>query len=199
MVGISTSQVAELLNNAFDKHNITAEKVLHLVETGLFKNISENRSIRVELKEVESFTKSIRVVNPIDWPISSLFRVSLIGIREDEIKRQDGSILRSHAGADYSGMSGLSPKMLELSWTGIWEVSDTTIEETVKSETILFGTTKGYIDPRYIRKITGAHRDWETGRVWWEVEPASELVMKFIGSGLWMDVDPGRQSGLLSI
>lgn len=197
MVGVSTAQVASLLNSAFGKQNITPEKVWHLVGTGVFTNVSASRSVRINLDEVFALIAATRVVTPDQWPHQPLFRVSLTKLRPAAIpnaENESGDPLRTHAGADYANVYGLSPLMRERAWTGVWEVSDTTIEQAIEKRAILFGTTKGYIHPDYVRTIVGAYRDKNVRRVWWETEPAPASVSAFVGTGLWMDVQAGRES-----
>ncbi|WP_454172850.1 hypothetical protein [Microbacterium maritypicum] len=197
MVGVSTAQVASLLNSAFGKQNITHEKVWHLVGTGVFTDVSPTRSVRIDLNEVLAMTAATRVVTPDQWPHQPLFRVSLTKLRPNPIpdpESRNGVLLRTHAGADYANAHGLSPLMRERAWTGVWEVSDATIEQAIEKRAILFGTTKGYIHPDYVRTIVGAHRDKNVRRVWWETEPVPATVRAFVGTGLWMDVQAGRES-----
>ncbi|WP_454148865.1 hypothetical protein [Microbacterium lacticum] len=197
MVSVSTAQVASLLNSAFGKQNITPEKVWHLVGTGVFTDVSPTRSVRIDLDEVLAMTAATCVVTPDQWPHRPLFRVSLTKLRHAAIpdpKNPNGAPLRTHAGADYANTHGLSALMRERAWTGVWEVSDATIEQAVEKRAILFGTTKGYIHPDYVRTIVGAHRDENVRRVWWETEPAPASVRAFVGTGLWMDVQAGRES-----
>jgi len=185
------------LNSAFGKQNITPEKVWHLVGTGVFTDVSPTRSVRIDLDEVLAMTADTRVATPDQWPHQPLFRVSLTKLRPAAIpdpKNPNGAPLRTHAGADYANNHGLSALMRERAWTGVWEVSDATIEQAVEKRAILFGTTKGYIHPDYVRTIVGAHRDENVRRVWWETEPAPASVRAFVGTGLWMDVQAGRES-----
>ncbi|WP_104084065.1 helix-turn-helix domain-containing protein [Cryobacterium sp. Y11] len=195
MLKISTTQAADFLNTAFGVTNITDKKTLALVRAGLFANVGSGRSIRIDLAEVEEYATSTRYVASSQWPTAQpIFRVSLLGLREDEIKDQHGIVLRTHAGADYANIYGLTPLMRRRAWTGVWEVSDSTITRAINERALLVGTTKGAVHPEYVRTITGAKRDSTTGRVWWKTKKAPEVINRFVGSGLWMDVKSGRES-----
>jgi hypothetical protein len=195
MVALSTTQVAEILGDAFARPSISPKIVKTLVEAGAFTDIGPGRSIRIDSSEVDDFVARTRPVKREDWPAHwPIFRVSLLGLHDDPIHDATGALLRRHAGADYRGRSGLSAANLELAWTGVWAVSDATAEEAVTREAILTGTTKGYISPRYVGQIVGFRRDWQSGRIWWETKPAPDQIRAFVGTGLWMPVKPGRES-----
>ncbi|WP_068492285.1 hypothetical protein [Pseudoclavibacter helvolus] len=195
MVLLSTEQTAEELNDAFGLTSITAAKVLALVRTGALTDLGPGRSVRVDMAQVHAFTASLRLVTPGEWPGDHpLFRVSLIELREDEIRDDNGVVLRTHAGVDYSNTLAVPQTARELAWTGVWEVSDTTAQRAIAERAVLFGTTKGYINPSYVRTIVGTRRTPDGSRIWWETAPAPAEVIQFVGSGLWMPVKPGRES-----
>lgn len=79
-------------------------------------------------------------------------------------------------------------------FVGVWDVASATANHATAVGAVLFGTTKGYIHPYYVRTITGWHRDAQTGRIWWDTSPADPAVTAFVGSGLWMPVKPARES-----
>lgn len=195
MVYLSTEQTAEELNLRLGLTNITAEKVRALVRTKALLNRGTGRSVKIDLGEVQQFTNRVRVVTPSAWPTTSpLFRVSLIQLRDDPIPDHNGTVLRTHAGVDYSGQSNLSRHMQALAWTGVWEVSDGTAQKAIDLNAILFGTTKGYIDPGCVRVIIGVRRTPDGKRLWWETKPAPSTITRFVGDGLWMSVKGGRES-----
>lgn len=195
MILISTTQAADELNRAFNLTSITAEKVLALVGAGAFTDLGAGRSVRIDLSEIQAFASRVRVVTPAQWPAMwPIFRVSLLGLREDKIVDANGVVLRTHAGVAYSGGSSISSSMRELAWTGVWEVSAQNIQRAIQTGAVLFGTTKGYVDPNYVRQIVGARRTPSGSRIWWETVPAPAKVKQFVGAGLWMPVKPGRES-----
>lgn len=195
MVLLSTAQTAEKLNAAFGTRSITAEKVLYLVHTKALHDLGPGRSVKIDEAEIDRFTTRVRPVGREDWPSGhSLFRVSLIELREDPIYDAQGTLLRTHAGVDYSGSSGIPLLQQVLAWTGVWEVSEQTVQRAVQERAILFGTTKGYIDPKYVEMITGARRTPSGDRIWWETTRAPAEILRFVGTGLWMPVKPGRES-----
>lgn len=196
MVQLSTKQVAGELNEAFGLTSITAEKVLELVKTGVFTDVGPGRSVRVEMSEFQGFTQRTRYVTRSQWPAGyELYRVSLIHLRPDPAWDSLTDTMRSHAGVDYSGrLLPLSSTQRELAWTGVWEVADETADAAVRQGAVLFGTTKGYIDPRYFRVVTGYRRTVDGSQLWWTTAPAPAAIAQFVGTGLWMDVKPGRES-----
>jgi hypothetical protein len=193
MVLLSTFQVAEMLCDAFGTPSIDGKKVLALTRAGALTDVGPGRSVRVELPEVEDFIERTRFVTREEWPDGwSLFRVSLLDLREDEVRDEQGAVLRTHLGADYAGESGLSPRMLDLAWHGMWEVGDEAVRRALSGKTLLLGTTKGYIHPAYVRCIVGARR--VGSQVVWETDESPREIQDFVGTGLWMPVKQGRVS-----
>lgn len=195
MTQLSTDQVAQMLNERFDRTTIDKRIAKALVDTHALTDVGPGRSIRVELTELETFIARTRPVTRDQWPEKwPLYRMSLLALREDEAYDQDGVLVRTHAGAHYGDDHGLPDLMWERAWTGLWPVSEENAEEAVEAGAIGFGTTKGYIHPTYVRQIVGHHRHEESGRVWWDTAPAPAEVMDFVGTGLWMSVEPGAES-----
>jgi hypothetical protein len=195
MVYLSTTQTAEELNSALGLTNVTAEKVRALVHTGALKDQGTGRSVKIAFSDIQRFAGRIRVETPSAWPTTSpLFRVSVIHLRDDVIPDDSGRVLRTHAGVDYSGTSQLSQQMQDLAWTGVWQASDETVQTAIDHQALLVATTKGYINPSYIRTITGARRTPDGKRIWWETAPAPSVITTFVGTGLWMQLETVRES-----
>ncbi|MFB6575768.1 hypothetical protein [Kocuria palustris] len=195
MVHLSTAQTAEELNQVLGRTSITTKTVQALIETGLFHDRGTGRSKRIDLQEVQDLVQRVRPVEPSDWPSPfSIFRVSLLGLHSDPVVTHHGTVLRQYAGVDYSGRAPISPRDRELAWTGVWAVAEETAQEAVDGGAILFGTTKGYIDPNYVRQIVGYRRTPDGSRLWWDTVPPPASVQQFVGTGLWMPVQPGRES-----
>lgn len=190
----TTEQAAQLLSNAW-QYPISTRTVVILVKAGALTNVGTGRAIRVRLSELEQFANMARRVDPHEWPGDiPLYRVSVIGLREDLVLNPDGSILRTHAGVDYSSAALLTPEMRELAWTGCWNVSDENIEQAIAEQAILFATTRGYISPDYVRQIVGYRRNPSGTGIWWETRPAPEEILDFVSYGLWMPVPRGPEN-----
>lgn len=91
----------------------------------------------------------------------------------DAIYDAAGTLLRTHAGADYHHPPTANNATRNNAFVGVWDVADATASHATAVGAVLFGTTKGYIHPYYVRTITGWHRDGQTGRIWWETIPRS--------------------------
>lgn len=194
-IALTTQQAAERLGEAVAHPAVAARTVHTLAETGALTDVGPGRSIRVDLDELDRFIRRIRRVDPGDWPSTwPLYRVSLVGLREDEILDEDDAVFRTHAGVNYAGTSQISPQMRERAWLGRWLVSEENVDRAVAEGAILFGTTRGYIDPLYVAQIVGARRNPAGPGIFWEVRPAPASVAEFVGSGLWMPVKPGREN-----
>lgn len=165
-----------------------------LVQAGAFPNVGPGRSIRVELADVQQFIATTRRVDPHQWPANDLFRVSLLPLHDDPMHDITGTLLRTQAGADYHPVPPISNSARDRAFLGVWDVADATANRAKSTSATLFGTTKGYIHPFYVRQIIDWRRDHQSGRIWWKTIPADPSVMQFVGTGLWMPVKPGRES-----
>lgn len=192
-LALSTGQVADLLG-AHLGQTVRPDTVLRLVQAGAFPNIGPGRSIRVPFADVQKFIATTRPVTPRQWPVADLFRVSLLPLHDDPIHDINGMLLRTQAGADYHPVPLISNLARDRAFVGVWDVADATANRAKASRATLFGTTKGYIHPYYVRQIIDWRRDHQTGRIWWETAPADPSVMHFVGTGVWMPVKPGRES-----
>lgn len=198
---ITATQVVNLLNTHLGVNNLTSQKVQALADAGAFTAASADRVRRYDADSVDAFVRSIRYVTPEQWPDKPrLYRVSILALRPNLVrsahatkKHPGGKVVRTHAGADYANTSGLSPKMRRRAWTGVWSISDATARELVEEGAIVYATTKGYIHPDYVRTVTGYERV-EGGRILLKTSPAPKAVTKFVSTGLWMDVKPGREN-----
>ncbi|TWP33006.1 hypothetical protein [Leekyejoonella antrihumi] len=197
-IPLSTSQVAALLREAFDVQNIDAAKVLHLVRARRFTDIGPGRSVRIDSTEVDGFLTDTRHVTRVEWPCELLYRLSLVALHENPIYDQDGHLMRQFAGVDYKKMDPCGRPLLKkerrAAWEGVWPVSDRVADLAASKGATLMGTVKGYVGPKQLRTITGWHRDWSCGRVWWETARPRDDVRDFVGTGVWMDVSAGQKN-----
>lgn len=198
-IPLSTQQCADTLGAHLGR-TITNRVVLNLTDTGALTDIGPGRSVRVASDELNRFVATTRYVTPDQWPADHpLYRVSLLGLHKDPVRRAptskhpNGKLLREWAGADYANAAGLSPKMRRRAWTGVWPISEVNANRMVAEGAIIFGTTKGYIHPDYVRQVTGYERV-EQGLVYVKTRPAPAEVTAFVGDGLWMNVAPGSKN-----
>ncbi|WP_010540093.1 hypothetical protein [Dietzia alimentaria] len=194
-IKLSTGQVAEelasLLETKSGRPTVTGEKILTLVATGLFKNIGSGKQVRVDRDDVVALASRTRYVSNPAEIAELIFRVSVIESRPDPRRDMHGRPLRSSAGVDYSTPSALG------GIEGVWELSLPTANRLVAERGILLASCKGYIHPSHVREIVRWEQVEDSPRRYFRTAPASATVKKVVGSGLWIDVPPGRESDIL--
>jgi len=194
-IKLSTGQVAEelagLLETSSGRPTVTGEKILTLVATGLFKHVGSGKQVRVDRDDVVALASRTRYVADPAEIAELIFRVSVIETRPDPCHDLRGNLLRTMAGVDYSTPGSLG------GIEGIWEASLTTANRLVEEGGHLLGTCKGYVHPEHVREIVQWGHVQDSPRRYFHTGPASAKVHEVVGSGLWIDVPPGRESDIL--
>ncbi|MBY8855361.1 hypothetical protein K7711_02620 [Nocardia sp. CA2R105] len=194
-IALTTGQVAEELTELLatnDGHpTITGEKVLTLIHAGLFPNVGLGKQFRVDRDKVVALAKATRYVAHPEEVADLIFRVSVIKYRDSVCHDLDGNVLRTHAGVDYT-----NPALLG-GVEGVWKLSLHNANRLVAEGGILLATAKGYVHPEHVREVVSWEHVKDTARRYFHTKVASAMVREAVGSGIWIDVPPGRESDIL--
>ncbi|WP_347956054.1 hypothetical protein [Gordonia aichiensis] len=189
--GQVASELTQLLANADGAPTITSAKVLTLIKAGLFDNHGQGAQYRIDRDEVVALANRTRyVVDPAE--IADLvFRVSVIEKRPSVCRDLNDDILRDNAGVDYTKPTNLDGV------EGVWKLSLHNANRLVDEGGILLATSKGYVHPEHVRKVVRWEHVAGTSRRYFRTTEAPEAVRSVIGTGIWIDVPPGRESDIL--
>lgn len=194
-IALTTGQVGEELTDLLasnDGHpTITGSKVLALVGANLFTDIGPGKQVRVDRDEVVALAKATRYVANPDEIAGLIFRVSVIQRRPDVCRDLRGRVLRTDAGVDYA-----SPALLG-GIEGVWKLSLHNANRMVAERGNLLATAKGYVHPMHVREVVTWEHIVGSPRRYFHTKAASKKVRKGVGSGIWIDVPPGRESDML--
>lgn len=192
---LTTGQVADeltaLLTNTDGSPTITAAKVLAQVEARLLTDVGPGKQVRVDRDEVVALAGRTHYVADPSVIADLILRVSVIELRRNDCYSLQGNRLRTDAGVDYSRPGYLG------GIEGVWKVGVDNADRLVDEEGLLLATCKGYVHPEHVRTI----KNWEhvvgTSRRYFHTDRAPKKVRKTVGTGIWIDVPPGRESGIL--
>lgn len=194
-IKLTTGQVAEeladRLENSSGRPMVTSEKILVLTDAGLFRSVGRGKQARIDRNDVVALANRTRYVADPTEIAELILRVSVIEKRDDLCFDLQGNLLRSMAGVDYSTPSVLG------GIEGVWEVGLDTADRLVRESGLLLATCKGYVHPDHVREIIRWEHVRDSPRRYFRTAPASTAVQKAVGSGIWIDVPPGRESGIL--
>ncbi|MGM7648196.1 hypothetical protein ACSVDM_25100 [Nocardia sp. JW2] len=194
-IALTTGQVAEELTGLLATNDrqpsITGAKVLTLVDTGLFTDIGPGKQVRVDRDEVVAVANATRYVPDPEEIADLIFRVSVIKYRDSVCHDLHNNVLRTHAGVDYA-----NPALLG-GVEGVWKLSLHNANRLVAERGNLLATAKGYVHPEHVREVVRWEHVAGTSRRYFHTKMASPKVREAVGSGIWIDVPPGRESDIL--
>ena len=202
---ITLAQTARRLADHFERQAgkrpaITAAKVKVLVEMGLLTNHNQDADRPlVSAREVDALADNTVYLTSYDHLDAPVFRVSMIHQRENPVYSAiDGQLLREYSGFDYSNESELSELEQRGGYEGVWSVSDENADYLVDEGAYLIATSKGYVAPGNIRKISSWEPIEASARKYFHTDPISEddVLAGMPGQGWWIDVPPGRESDI---
>lgn len=195
---LTAAQTADLLTERLATNDgtptITYQKVLAQFQAGLFHNVGQGRQVRFDSDALGVFISKTRYIHDPAEIASEIFRVSVLERqerREEILERGTGKPLSRFMGVDYT-----APQLLD-GIEGVWESSDANCDAMVASECTLLATCKGYVHPEHVRSVMDWLRIENGSEKYFRTGPASDAVKKIVGTGLWIDVPPGRQSDFL--
>lgn len=200
---ITLAQAARRLADRFEhqagkRPAITTSKIKVLVEMGLFINYNPdgNRPL-ISSREVDNLAENtvyLPFYRDLEVPI---FRVSLIHQQKNPVYSAfDGHLLREYSGFDYSNSLGLSEAQQRGGYEGVWSISDDNADYLVAEGAYLIATSKGYVAPGNIRRISSWEPIEDSARKYFHTDPLDEddAFASRPGQGFWIDVPPGRES-----
>ncbi len=187
----TASELMDLLSNQDGHPVITATKVLTLTRMHLLTDLGPGKQVRIDRDEVVALAAVTRYLADPAEIGDLILRVSVIEPRPDVRYDLQGNPLRTDAGADYSNPIQLGGV------EGVWEVSQENADRLVDEKGLLLATSKGYVHPQHVREIVGWDAVANTARRYFHTKRAPKSARKVIGTGLWIDVPAGRESGLL--
>lgn len=196
---LSTTQSAQFLTehlaNRDGAPTITSKKVFELVKAKCFHDVGAGVQVRIDSDELSARAAKIRyVADPAELG-EVVFRVSGVArkLRRDHIvERGTAKILSTHMGVDYA-----QPHQLD-GIEGVWSVSDVNCRRMVDTTGLLVATCKGYVHPEHVRSVMDWTRIEGSKRKHFHTTAAPETVKQIVGTGIWIDVPPGRESDFLT-
>ncbi|ADK68953.1 MULTISPECIES: hypothetical protein [Gordonia] len=196
---LSTTQSAQFLAEHLATRGgaptVTSKKVFELVKANLFHDIGAGVQVRIDSDELTAFVARTRfVADPAELG-DTVFRVSCLArkLRSDRIvERGTGKVLSTHMGVDYA-----QPYQLD-GIEGVWSVSDVNCRHIVDRTCLLLATCKGYVHPEHVRSVMDWTRIEASKRKYFHTEAASETVKQVVGTGIWVNVPPVRESDFLT-
>lgn len=200
---ITLAQATRRLADHFERQAgkrpaITASKVKVLVEMGLLTNCNpDGDRPLLSAGEVDALAENTVYLMSYDDLEVPVFRVSLIHQRENPVySALDGRLLREYSGFDYSNDMALSELEQRGGYEGVWSVSDDNADYLVEEGAYLIATSKGYVAPGNVRKISSWEPIEDSARKYFHTDPLDEddALAGKPGQGLWIDVPPGRES-----
>ncbi|MET3959796.1 hypothetical protein ABIE52_006731 [Rhodococcus sp. OAS809] len=195
---LTTTQAAEFLSEQLAVNgytpSITEKKVHAQVKAGLFINVGAGKQVRIDSDALLAFTQKTRYIQNPEEIDSEIFRVSVLERQERSdpiLERGTTRQLSDFMGVDYS-----NPQLLD-GIEGVWEASDINCDFMVASKCTFMATCKGYVHPEHVRTVVDWVRIENSSRKYFRTTLAPEAVRKVVGTGLWIDVPPGRESDFL--
>lgn len=201
---LTTTQAAEFLTEQLavngNAPSITDKKVNAQVDAGLFLNVGGGKQVRIDSDELLALAQKTRYVQDPEEIDSEVFRVSVLkrqerrtlqGQKDPILERGTKNVLSDFKGVDYS-----NPQFLD-GIEGVWGVSDINCDFMVATKCTFLGTCKGYVHPDHVRSVTDWLRIEGSSEKYFRTTLAAEAVRKVVGTGLWIDVPPTRQSDFL--
>lgn len=195
---LTTTQSAEFLTEQLATNGgtptITSKKVHAQVQAGLFNKVRDGKQVRIDSDDLLAFAQKTRYVQDPAEIDSEVFRVSLLEWQKrDEgiLERGTKNVLGRFTGVDYT-----NPQRLD-GIEGAWHASDVNCEFMVATNCTFLATCKGYVHPEHVRTVINWHRIDGSSRKYFVTAPAPESVRRVVGTGLWIDVPPGRESDFL--
>lgn len=195
---LTTKQSAEFLTEQLATNGatptITSSKVRAQAMAGLFTPLATSKQVRLDSDELLTFARRTRYVQDPKEIDSTIFRVSVLARKQRTARifeRDTHNPLSDFMGVDYT-----NPHELE-GVECIWEVSDSNCDVMVATGCTLLATCKGYVHPEHVRIVTGWGRIEGSKSKYFRTGPASDRVKTVVGTGLWIDVPPGRKSDFL--
>lgn len=203
---LTTAQVADHIQNCLAGPDgyprVTPAKVHAQLAAGLFTNVGPGRSVRIDIDEVDALLTQTRYI-PDPAEIGALvLRVSVTARRPDVVYAfgvdpTSAQPLRTDAGIDFPTLHS-QPLTASLGgFEGVWEVSDPVADRLADEDGLLLATCKGYTDPDMVQTIEEWTRCADTPRKYFFTRQAPKAVRDVVGTGVWIDVPPGRESGIL--
>lgn len=195
---LTTTQAAEFLAEQLatggSAPTITSKKIHAQVQAGLFETAGNGKQVRIDSDDLLAFAQKTRYVQDPSEIDSEVFRVSVLRWQERAeaiLERGTSNTLSKFMGVDYT-----NPQQLE-GIEGVWQASDTNCEMMTATRCTFLATCKGFVHPHHVRTVIGWHRIDGSSRKYFVTTPAPEVVKKVVGTGLWIDVPPGRESDFL--
>lgn len=177
---------------------ITYAKMKVLVEMGLLTNHGQGRPL-VSAREVDALAENTVYLPSYDHLDAPVFRVSIAHQQENPVYSAiDGALLREYSGFDYSNELGLSDLERRASFEGVWSISDENADYLVDTGAYLIATSKGYVAPANIRKITSWEPIEGSPKKYFHTDPLGDddVLAGTPGQGWWIDVPSGRESNI---
>lgn len=198
---LTTYQAAEFLTERLSTPDgapsITSAKIRSLLDAELLNDVGGSRTVRISGAQLETLASTTRYVADPAEIDDLVLRVSVLRRRPNPvIKRGTHTLLRSEAGVLYSDPNQSSALALG-GFEGVWNVSRDNAARLVDEHGTLLATCKGYVHPEHVRAVDSWDRIEGSGRRYFHTSPVSARIAKVIGTGIWIDVPPGRESGIL--
>ncbi|MFC0313539.1 hypothetical protein ACFQNE_03255 [Gordonia phosphorivorans] len=195
----SAERLTELLATPDGAPTITAPKIRALIAANLIPTVAGYEHARIESAEIEALAARTRYVADPAEIADQIFRVSCIAMALHDphtiYSRQTGAALRDQPGVDYS--LNQASTYARGGFEGEWVIGQHTLNQLIDEEFLLMATCKGYVDPSHIRRIVGYHDVIDSPRRYLTTKKAPKAARTAIGTGIWIDVPPGRESGIL--
>lgn len=195
---LTTSQAAAFLTDQLatggEAPSITDKKVLAQANAGLFPTVGDGKQVRIDSDALAAFCRKTRYVKDPEEIDAEVFRVSVLRWQERTgvvADRETGVLLSEFEGVDYS-----RPQVTE-GIEGVWQLSDINCDFMVGTTCTFLATCKGYVHPEHVRSVVGWHRVKGSSRKYFDTTLAREAVRNVVGTGIWIDVPPGRESDFL--
>lgn len=195
---LTTNQAASFLTDQLTTGGtaptITDKKVLAQVRAGLFPSVGDGRQVRIDSDVLAAFARKTRYVQDPEEIDREVFRVSVLERQERNgavLDRATGALLSELMGVDYT-----KPQDID-GVEGVWELSEVNCERMIDTACTLLATCKGYVHPDHVRSVIGWRRIEGSSRKYFDTTVARANVRGVVGTGIWIDVPPGRESDFL--
>lgn len=200
---LSTRQAAEKLTEMLTTPDgaptITAPKVRALIAANLIPAVDGYQHARIDAADIDALAARTRYIADPAEIADQIFRVSCVAMEFHNpytiYSRQTGAALRDQAGVDYS--LDQTSTYARGGFEGEWVIGQHTLDRLVAEEFLLMATVKGYVHPSHIRRIVGYHDVIDSPRRYLTTKKAPKAARTAIGTGIWIDVPAGRESGIL--
>lgn len=198
---LTTTQTADELRTALAvdgmEPSITTAKVSTLFKAKALEDVSTTSRFMASAAGVEAFLDNTRYVPDIQ----DLLALATNTYRVSVLEREDRHSIRSIAGhtVRYAGVDFSDDPLGEDEiggWVGFWPVKTAIAEQLAQERGLILASCRGYVGPDHVRTVVDFVRDG--GRTFFVTERAPETVREFIGGGIWIDVDGGPISALIS-